>query len=609
MRPRLTGKGKWLAERLLSNTLSYQNSVVVFPPVAALVADKSGEKILVHPATVSRSRSPEMPCMNESLPQKPASHSLTVPLPAGRHPPPGRVIFVGAGPGEPDLLTTRAINRLKAADVVVHDQLVPQAVLQLTGSPCLPISRLLSGNRSTSDPGKQIGNWLADLASPGRVVVRLKGGDPTVFARLSEELEPLTERNIPFEIVPGVTAATAAAASAAVPLTSRETASSLTIVTGHEAALKQEAIDYSSLAAVTGTIVIYMGIEQSPHWSEAFLRAGRPADTPVTLVSRCSWADQQIVATTLAECATAIRDAALPAPAIAIIGSHPAGRPVASHRPLAGVRLLVTRPAGQGDQLIEAISQRGGEAVHLPLIEIGPAPEPAAVEAAIASAWSFDWIIFASMNGVRAFHSCLRNSGRDARALGTARLAAIGPATREALEACGLTCDLMPDCYRSEGILEAISDSVPQGRFLLVRADKGRDLLRQELEARGHQVEQVAAYSSRPVPTIDSEAQRTLQQFPCDWIVLTSSSIATAAVQLFGDQLTDWKIASISPVTSATLIAAGFPPTVEADEATTTSLLAAIEDHHQSSSGSANRANSNDREKPTAARPPESGTG
>jgi len=547
--------------------------------------------------------------MNESLPEKPSPHSLAVHLPTGRHPRPGRVIFVGAGPGEPDLLTTRAINRLKTADVVVHDQLVPQAVLQLTGSPCLPISRLLSGKHSTGDPGRQIGKWLADLATPGRVVVRLKGGDPTVFARLSEELEPLADQNIPFEIVPGVTAATAAAASAAVPLTSRETASSLTIVTGHEAAAKQEAIDYSSLAAVTGTIVIYMGVEQSPHWSEALLRAGRPADTPVTLVSRCSWADQRIVSSTLADCATAIRRAALPAPAIAIIGSHPAGRPVASRGPLAGTRLLIARPAGQGDQLIEAIIRRGGEAVHLPLIEIGPAPEPAAVEAAIASAWSFDWIIFASINGVRAFHSYLRNSGRDARALGTARLAAIGPATREALEACGLTCDLMPGCYRSEGVLEAIGDSVPQGRFLLVRADRGRDVLRQGLEARGHQVDQVAAYSSRPVPNIDLEARRTLQQFPCDWIVLTSSSIATAAVQLFGDQLTNWKIASISPVTSATLIAAGFPPTVEADEATTTSLLAAIEDHHQSSSGSANRANSNDREKPTAARPPESGTG
>lgn len=546
--------------------------------------------------------------MNDSLPDKSAIASLAVPLPTGGCPPPGRVVFVGGGPGEPDLLTMRAVARLKTADIVVHDQLVPPAVLQLTTATCLPISRLLGSDRSLNDPGRQIGHWLADLAAPGRIVVRLKGGDPAVFARLREELEPVSRRQIPFEIVPGVTAATAAAAAAAVPLTSRETASSLTIVTGHEAAPKAEAIDYRSLAANAGTIVMYMGVEQSAHWSEALLQAGRPATTPVTLVSRCSWADQRIVETTLADCVAAIRRVALPAPAIAIIGSHPAGRPAAGCGPLAGCRVLVTRPAGQADELIAEIGRRGGDAVHLPLIDIGPAPEPAAVEAAIAAAWSFDWIVFASVNGVRAFNACLRSNGRDARALGTARLAAIGPATRAALEACGLACDLMPTCYRSEGVIEAIADSVRQGRFLLVRADKGRDVLRQELEARGHEVEQVAAYSSRELTAISAEAEQTLRQFPCDWIVLTSSSMATAAVRLFGDRLHQWKIASISPVTSATLTGAGFPPTVEASEATTDALLAAISAHHASETATG-RADRTGREKPAAARPPESGTG
>lgn len=559
------------------------------------------------PGNPLESRGPETPCMHESPPAKAAASSLATTLPAGRCPPPGRVVFVGAGPGEPDLLTARAIDRLKTADVVVHDQLVPPVVLHLTAAPCLPISRLLGNNRASNDPGRQIGGWLADLAAPGRVVVRLKGGDPTVFARLREELEPVSERQIPFEIVPGVTAATAAAASAAVPLTSRETASSLTIVTGHEAAAKAEAIDYRSLAASTGTVVIYMGVEQSDHWSEALRQAGRPDDTPVTLVSRCSWTDQQIVETTLAECGAAIRRVSLPAPAIAIIGSHPAGLPLAARGPLAGCRLLVTRPAGQAEELITEIGRRGGDAVHLPLIEIGPAPEPAVVEAAIAAAWSFDWIVFASVNGVRAFHTCLRNTGRDPRALGTARLAAIGPATRAALEACGLACDLIPSRYQSEGVIEAIADSPPR-RFLLIRADKGRDVLQRELEARGHEVEQVAAYSSRPVATIGTEAERTLRQFPCDWIVLTSSSIATAAIRLFGERLREWKIASISPVTTAVLTGAGFPPTVEALTATTDAMLAAIAAHHEPPAAPG-RADRTDQEKPAAARPPESGTG
>ncbi len=547
--------------------------------------------------------------MNESQPENPAAPLASPTLPAGRCPPPGRVVFVGAGPGEPDLLTTRAIDRLKTADVIVHDQLVPPAVLELTTAACLPVARLLGDDRAGNDPGRQIGRWLADLASPGRVVVRLKGGDPTVFARLREELEPVSDQQIPFEIVPGVTAATAAAAAAAVPLTSRETASSLTIVTGHEAVAKAEAIDYRSLAVTTGTIVIYMGVEQSAHWSEALLRAGRPADTPVTLVSRCSWADQQITKTTLAECAAVIRRVALPPPAIAIVGGHPAGAPAATRGPLAGCRLLITRPAGQADDLVAEIGRQGGNLVHIPLIKSGPAPDPEAVEAAVAAAWSFDWIIFASGNGVRAFNACLRAAGRDARALGTARLAAIGPATRAALEACGLACDLLPSCYRSEGVIEALAESVPRGRFLLVRADKGRDLLRRELEARGHQVEQVAAYSSRPIATIDTGTDLTLRQFPCDWIVLTSSSIASTAVRLFGDQLRTWKIASISPVTSATLRRAGFPPTVEAAEATTAALLEAIAAHQRRLVADEGEANRSDRGKAAAARPPESGTG
>lgn len=496
---------------------------------------------------------------------------------------PGKVAFVGAGPGHPDLLTRRAITCLKAADVVVHDQLVPPSVLDLAAPTAIrmPVAQLLSGGRTGNDPGRQIGRWLAKEASQGQAVVRLKGGDPTVFARLREELEPVTGQQIPFEIVPGVTAATAAATAAGVPLTDRQTASSLTIVTGHEAAAKPQAIDYHRLAATSGTIVIYMGVEQSAHWSEGLLAAGRPADTPVTLVSRCSWPDQHIVETTLAACAATIRVADLPAPAIAIIGGRPAGVPAVTQGPLAGRRLLISRPAGQAADLLAEISRRGGEPLHLPLIEIGPPPDAESLQAAVAAASSFDWIVFASVNGVRSFAACLRAAGQDARALGTARLAAIGPATRAALADCGLACDLVPDCFRSEGVVEAIAESVHRGRFLLIRADKGRDVLRQELEARGHQVEQVAAYSSRPLAELSPATEGCLQQFPCDWMLVTSSSIATTAVRLFGEQLRALKIASISPVTTATLEAAGFPPTVEAAEATTPAILEVIEAHER----------------------------
>jgi uroporphyrinogen III methyltransferase/synthase len=249
--------------------------------------------------------------------------------------------------------------------------------------------------------------------------------------------------------------------------------------------------------------------------------------------------------------------------------------------PLQGCRLLVTRPAGQADDLITAISQRGGDAVHLPLVTIAPPPDPQAFAAAVESAWSYDWIVFASRNGVRQFARQLRDSGLDARALGTARLAAIGPATRDALEEAGFACDLMPDHHQSEGLAASLATAAKHGRFLLIRADKGRDLLRQELEAHGHVVDQVAAYSSQPLTTLGPDTDRFLEQFPISWILITSSSIAETAVQLFGERLQAWKIASLSPVTSATLIRLGHPPTVEAATASTEAMLAAIESWQQ----------------------------
>ena len=509
-----------------------------------------------------------------------------------RHPSattPGTVVFVGAGPGQPDLLTVRALTHLRAADVIVHDQLVPAAVLAEANpaAELIPLSRLLDGVLRQHDPGTTIGRQLADLAATGRTVVRLKGGDPSVFARLREEIAPLTARGIPFEIVPGITAAIAAAAAAGIPLTSRETASSLTIVTGHEATAKAEAVDYERLVQAAGTIVVYMGVEQSGQWSQALLAAGLPPETAVTIISRCTWSDQRIMPTTLGCCAADIRAGDLPPPAIAIIGASPVEQPVPSApaAPLQGCRLLVTRPAGQAAELISMIRHRGGDPLHLPLVSIAPPPDPTALEEAVASAWTYDWIVFASANGVRQFAHQLRCSGRDARALGTARLAAIGPATRDALADVGLACDLMPEHHQSEGLVQALATAATRGRFLLIRADKGRDLLRQELQALGHEVTQVAAYASQPLTRLEPAAAGMLGQFPVDWILLTSSSIAETAVRLFGSQLSHWQIASISPVTSATLTRLGHPPTVEAAEASAEALLDAIEHwHHRQTS-------------------------
>ena len=487
---------------------------------------------------------------------------------------PGRVVFVGAGPGAPDLLTVRAAERLRQADVVVHDALVPPAILDLVppGAECIPSPRDREPGR---DPGEAIGRLLAGLARAGRCVVRLKGGDPGVFARLSEEIGPLREAGIPHEIVPGVTAALAAAAAAGVPLTSRGAASSLTLVTGREADDKPEdSGELDALAALPGTVAVYMGIEQAARWSAAMLAAGRPGDTPVTIVSRCSWPEQRVGRTTLARCAAELAATGWRSPAVVIVGS--AGKPADPVGPLAGRRVLVTRPAGQADDLTLPIRAAGGECLHVPLVEIVAPASWSPLDAVIDRLDTYDWVVFASANGVHGFMTRLRHAGRDLRALGTARVAAIGPATRRALEVAGLAVDLVPTDFRSEGLVAALSDQPPGGRYLLIRAEQGRDLLRTTLESAGHRVDAVAAYASRTLTSLTPELLEMIDATPVDWITLTSPLIAETAVRLFGDRLRRWQIATISPVTSAALAAAGLAPTVEAARATSEGIVAAI---------------------------------
>ncbi|MEI7781865.1 MAG: uroporphyrinogen-III C-methyltransferase, partial [Planctomycetota bacterium] len=488
----------------------------------------------------------------------------------------GRVFFVGAGPGHPDLLTLRAVACLRRADVVVHDVLVPAALLDAVESRAerIPVPRIATAG----DPGESVGRLLAKLATTGRSIVRLKGGDPSVFGRLAEELQPLREAGIPFEVVPGVTAALAAAAAAGVPLTSRAAASSVTILTGHEADEKTEALDFPALAGLPGTLAIYMGVEQVNKWSRALIAAGKPATTPVTVISRCSWPDQQIAVTTLGDCGAEFERCRWPSPAVVIVGEvADMPQPGSTEPPaLAGRRVLITRPRGQGDELAALIASLGGVCHHVPVIRIEPPESWEPLDQAIAASDTFDWIVFASVNGAHSFTERLRAAHRDGRHLGTTRLAAIGSTTARALESAGLTCDLQPDRFQSEGVVEALGATVRRGRFLLVRADRGRAVMRRDLESLGHHVTEVASYSSRSVESIDADTLAAIDRGGIDWITITSSFIAESAARLFGDRMRQWKIASISPVTSATLLQQGLRPTVEARQPTAAALADAI---------------------------------
>ena len=507
-----------------------------------------------------------------------ASHTS----PSAHHAHLGRVSFVGAGPGDPGLLTVRAVECLRRADVVVYDTLVPADVLTLVAPTAERLAVPRDGLEGDIDPGEATGRLLARLAMEGRIVVRLKGGDPAVFGRLSEEMGPVRDAGISVEIVPGITAAVAAAAAAGIPLTSRAAASSLTILTGHEAADKREGIDFQRLASLPGTLVIYMGVEQVDRWSSGLLAAGKPADTPVTIVSHCSWPDQRIAVSTLARCAADFERHSWPSPAVAIVGEvaqHVDGAStVAGRGPLAGRRVLNTRPPGQGDDLDALVRAAGGNCLRVPAIRIGPPASWQPLDDAIRQADTFDWIVFASGNGVRGFVDRLRRAGLDGRALGTARLAAIGPATRHELELAGFACDLTPPLFRSEGITSALIHSRSPTRFLLVRANRGRDVMRRELEARGHMVREVTAYSSEPVDPLDAATVEAIDQMPVDWITVTSSLIAESVIRLFGPRIRQWRVASLSPITSATLRQHGIEPTVEAAAAVTDSLVTAMAD-------------------------------
>ncbi len=507
---------------------------------------------------------------------------------------PGTVVFVGAGPGAADLLTIRGLDMLRAAEVVVHDKLVPQPILDLVPATaerfCIDRSE-----RGDPDPGETTGRLLVRLAAAGRRVVRLKGGDPTVFARLAEELAPLRQAGVAYELVPGVTAALAAAAALGIPLTSREAASSLTLVTGHEARGKSQPVDLGSLATLPGTLAVYMGVEQLAAWSQAMMAAGRPADTPVAVVSRCAWPNQRLSASTLGECVTAAHREGWQSPAVLIVGQVAAA--AAPRGPLAGCRVIVTRPAGQEVELVAAVRAVGGDPLHLPVIRIVPPSSWAPLDGAIGKLDTYDWIVLASANGVRGFLERLRAAGRDGRCLGTARLAAIGPATRRALEAAGFVCDLVPESYRSEGLVEAFAGLPAGGRFLLVRAASGRELLARELRSGGHAVDEVTAYAVEPIERLDAAGSESLPPVSEEgdvWITITSGAIAEAAVRLFGSRLRRWRIASLSPVTTAALRLWGLEPAVEADVATMEGLVSAIGRRQAASGGASESARSSE---------------
>ncbi|MFT3766836.1 MAG: uroporphyrinogen-III C-methyltransferase [Minicystis sp.] len=509
---------------------------------------------------------------------------------------PGIVYLVGGGPGDPGLITVRGAELLARADVVLHDELVHPALLDHVRAG----AEIRFVGKRGGDPGSKqasqaaIEAELVQLAREGRCVVRLKGGDPFMFGRGSEEAEALVAAGVPFEIVPGVTSPIGAAAYAGISLTHRDLASSVTFVSATTRAGAE--FDWSELSSLRGTICVLMGMRKLEAHVEGLVRdAKRAPETPAAVIQWGTRSEQRVVEGRLDEIAARAREAGLASPAIIIVG------PVVSlrrtlrwfdARPLFGKRVLVTRPAGQAAATSEMLRRRGAEPIELPAIQIGEPPDPERVRKAVHEMGRYDVVAFTSENGVSWFFRAIDAEGKDTRVFGRARVAAIGPGTAAVLAPRGIRADIVPAEFRGEGLAEAIlADpevkarlAAGSARVLVPRALVAREVLAEILRKAGCEVDIVPVYETRPASADRrEELLRRLDAGAVDVVMLTSSSTADSLCELLGDRAADRLrnvlVASIGPITTATAEKRGLTVGVTATESTTAGLVAALEHH------------------------------
>lgn len=491
----------------------------------------------------------------------------------------GHVYLVGAGPGDPGLLTVRGAECLRQAELVLVDYLVNPALRRYAPEAAEWVSLGHHGTQRVISQ-EEVETQMLAAARAGRTVVRLKSGNPDVFGRSAEETEALRQAGIPFETVPGVTAALAAAGYAGIPITHAQHSSAVALVTGQERHGKQDVLlDYRALAQFPGTLIFYMGVTSARRWSEELVAGGKPPETPVMIVRRVSWNDQTTTPCTLGTVATVIAERKICPPAVIVVGAVAALAPATTWfaaRPLFGKRVLVTRPREQAEELAQRLRQLGAEILYQPAIAIRPPDDWGPLDAALDHLDRYDWLVFSSANGVRSVLDRLWARGDDWRLLGPLKLAAIGPGTAEELARYRLKADLVPLEYRAEALAEALIAQAAGRRFLLARASRGREVLAEQLRAAGAEVEQVVVYRSLDVEQPDPDIAAALAHGRIDWVTVTSSAIARSLVQMFGQQLRVPRLASISPVTSETLRQLGHEPAVEATVYTQEGLVQAI---------------------------------
>ncbi|HEX2414448.1 MAG TPA: uroporphyrinogen-III C-methyltransferase [Thermoleophilaceae bacterium] len=489
----------------------------------------------------------------------------------------GIVYLVGAGPGDPGLMTRRSLELIAAADVILYDRLIPPGALD--GARDGAELRYVGKQPGAAAIAQEnLNALLVELGAAGKRVVRLKGGDPFVFGRGGEEAEALAAAGVAFEVVPGVTAGIAAPAYAGVPVTHRDAASAVAFVTGHEDPEKAEsALDWHALAGFPGTLVLYMGVKNLPLISERLIAAGRPGDEPAAVIERGTHAGQRTVVATLEKIPARAAEESIRPPSITVIGPVAALRETLGwleRRPLYGQVVAVTRARAQASGLAARLRELGAEVVETPAIRIEPLPLEGELLEAVSGLRDYALVCLTSPNGARLLFDALEQVNQDARALSGATVAAIGPGTAAELAARGIRADVVPERFVAEGLIDALAPLPLDGRRVLVaRAAEARDVLPAALRERDAEVDEVALYETVPEPLGEDE-RRALER--ATYVTFTSSSTVRFFLASGASVPEAARVVSIGPITSATAREEGLNVDVEAAQHDLDGLVRAL---------------------------------
>jgi uroporphyrinogen III methyltransferase/synthase len=533
---------------------------------------------------MSQERKGNSPDKSSKLPEKKANKKYSAPM----------VYLVGAGPGDPGLITIRGKQLLERADVLIYDYLASRKLLKYVPRDAEFIYAGKRGGSKHTHTQDEINQMLVDRAKAGKKVVRLKGGDPFIVGRGGEEIEELVKAGIPFEVVPGVTSATAAATYAGIPITHRHYTSSVAFVTGHEDPTKEDSnIAWDKLATGVGTIVVYMGIKNLQSITEKIIKYGRDPQTPVAVVRWASTSEQRTVVGNLANIAEVVRKNDIKPPSLVVIGEVVNLRDTINwyeKRPLFGKRVVVTRTREQASELVDLLENYGAECLEYPTIALEPVVSYEILDRAIAEIETYHWLLFTSINAVDYFFRRLFELDRDVRDLKGPKIGAVGRVTAEALVSRGIRADLLPQEFTGDGLAETLIETgVKDLRILIPRALKARETLPEALGSAGAEVTVAPVYQnvlpqSSAGEHIQEDLRSVLQEKSVDMVTFTSSSTVKNFVKLLDvnspDELqklmTGIAVATIGPITAKTAVQFGLQVDVQPAEYTIPDLVDSI---------------------------------